>query len=60
MFDTHARRIADYAQSSPDALCRVMEFVICTIRKPLKDCVKDMQNLARQGESVMPVGMEGR
>lgn len=49
MYDTHAQRIACYAQSSPDALAHVMEFVILTIRMPLHRIPKDMAELRKRG-----------
>ncbi len=49
MFDRDQPEIAAYAQSSPDAMCRVMTFVIATIQQSIFTVPEIMDDIDRNG-----------
>ena len=55
MFETHQATIATYARQGPDELARIMQFVLLSIRTPLKRVPQDMVTCDEGGEDAMSV-----
>lgn len=55
MFDNHQPCISRYARSGPDALARVMQFVVLTVRTPLYNVKADIETAQAGGPEAMRV-----
>ncbi len=55
MFKTDQPKIQRYARQSPDNLCRVMQFVILTVKVPLHRVEQDTLTASQGGDDAMGV-----